>query len=231
MFWRKIRYGWQVRFRGLPGGSTPPISDNHNFKEPCLRTDHRTVESSRVHSTGFLEENPVFLEKNPVGNAVWRKIRYFLEKNMVKMEENSVSIPRVTVKYRWKHPSMALNASGIILMKIGNVFLVNDVFSYMAGAPKTTDMKLSSPSTRSHRSKQPSDHVHWQERENGFLGRRALPQTNVAQLEEVGKSMKILHCKLQSTCQAQTFRCGWKSVESVGNLNARKRKGLLRSRQ
>jgi hypothetical protein len=39
--------------------------------------------------------------------------------------------PAVTVKYRWSHPSMALNASGIILMKIGNVFAVKDnFFSY-----------------------------------------------------------------------------------------------------
>jgi hypothetical protein len=34
----------------------------------------------------------------------------------------------VMVKYSWNHPSMALNTSGIILMKIGNVFLVNDIY-------------------------------------------------------------------------------------------------------
>jgi hypothetical protein len=49
---------------------------------------------------------------------------------------------KVTVKYRRKHPTMALNASGIIFMKIGN-----DIFLYMAGTLKTTDMKLPSPST------------------------------------------------------------------------------------
>jgi hypothetical protein len=95
--------------------------------------------------------------------------------------------PIVTVKYGWKHPSMALNPSGFILMKIGNVFLVNDIFIYMAGTLKTTDMQLPSPSSvlrRSHRSKQPTVHVHWQERGQEFLEHRALPQTNLAQLEE-----------------------------------------------
>jgi hypothetical protein len=50
--------------------------------------------------------------------------------------------PTVTVNYQGKHPSMALNSSGLILIKIGNVFLVNDIFLYMAGTIKTTDMKL-----------------------------------------------------------------------------------------
>jgi hypothetical protein len=59
--------------------------------------------------------------------------------------------PIVTVKYGWKHPSMTLNTSGFILMKIGNVFLVNDIFIYMAGTLKTTDMKLPSPSTISQK--------------------------------------------------------------------------------
>jgi hypothetical protein len=44
---------------------------------------------------------------------------------------------------------MALNTSGSILMKIGNVFLVYDIFLKMAGTLKTTDMKLPSLSTTS----------------------------------------------------------------------------------
>jgi hypothetical protein len=41
--------------------------------------------------------------------------------------------PTVKAKYLRNYPSMAFNASGIILMKIGNVPLVNDSFLCMAG--------------------------------------------------------------------------------------------------
>ncbi len=92
MIWRKILYGLQVRLRGLPGGSTPPISDNHNFQEPCLRYVAYGPQNSREQSStldwisgeksGISGGMKSGLEKNPV----------LLEKNPVKMEKKSVSI-------------------------------------------------------------------------------------------------------------------------------------------
>jgi hypothetical protein len=56
----------QVRFLGLPGGSTPPISDN---QDSVGAVDAYGPQNCRERSSELdrsLEENPVCLEKNPV---------------------------------------------------------------------------------------------------------------------------------------------------------------------
>jgi hypothetical protein len=52
----------QVRFRGLPGGSTPSISDHHNF---VGAVDAYRPQNSRERSSALERE----MEKNPVVNG------------------------------------------------------------------------------------------------------------------------------------------------------------------
>jgi hypothetical protein len=69
-----------------------------------LRTDHRTVENCRVQSTGFLEKNPVFLEKIRYEIQFGEKSGTFGEKSGEKGEKFGIdtkSLPAVV--YHNKH--------------------------------------------------------------------------------------------------------------------------------
>jgi hypothetical protein len=90
-----------VLFRGLPGGSTPPIYNHHNFDDLCLRTDHRTIENNRVHSTG--EKSGISGEKSGMKYSL-EKNEVLLEKHPVQMEKNSVSS---SLRAATRHPAKA----------------------------------------------------------------------------------------------------------------------------
>ncbi len=134
----------------------------------------------------------------------------------------------MTAKYLWNHSSIALNAFGIILMKIRKVFLANDIILYMAGTLKTTDLKLQSPSTVSlkHTTNCPRTSAR---KRKGVLG---TPRPSSNKSGPIGRSDRK-HGKTTLRITLHVSRPNaqmWKSVESVRNSTPRKRVVLLRSR-
>ncbi len=63
---------------------------------------------------------------------------------------------------------------------------------------------------------QPTVKVHQQEKLKEFLGRHALSQANVAQLEGVAESMKKSHCKLHIANFMAKFKPEHSDVEIRG---------------
>jgi nucleosome binding factor SPN SPT16 subunit len=67
--------------------------------------------------------------------------------------------------------------------------------------------------------------------EKEFSGRQALPQTNVAQLEEVTETWNNCMANYNPRVKTEHSDAGKKIVESMRNLTPRKRERLLGSRR